>query len=82
LVDAYLWSANSIEDQDFRNEKWSSISLNASNNPEIKIVIDYPKSGYKAFYVDLKYKAPFGDDYTQSARLFVANSKEVLLKRP
>lgn len=81
LVDAYLWSANSVVDQDFRNEKWSSISLNASNNPQVQAVIDYPDSGYKAFYVDLKYKATFGDNYTQSTRMFVTTDKKVLLNK-
>jgi len=79
LVDAIIWSAYS-KDQDFRDEKWSDTSLNPANKGEIKVEIKYPESGFKAFYVDLKYKAPFGDDYTQSTRMFVANDNKLLLK--
>jgi PhoPQ-activated pathogenicity-related protein len=81
LVEANLWSAYSIEDQDFRNEKWSPTLLKGSDNPEIQITIDYPQSGYKAFYIDLKYKALSGDDYTQSTRMFVTTDKKVLLRQ-
>lgn len=79
FVDATVWSAES-EDQDFRDEKWSEISLNPTNKAEIIAEVKYPGSGYKAFYVDLKYKAVFGDDYTQSTRMFVADDKKLLLK--
>jgi len=80
LVDAFLWSANSVGDQDFRNENWSPVALNASKKPVVQVTIDYPKNGFKAFYADLKYKAPYGDDYTQSTRIFVANDKKLLLR--
>ncbi|MDP2338765.1 MAG: PhoPQ-activated protein PqaA family protein [Bacteroidota bacterium] len=79
LVDAMIWSADS-NDQDFRDEKWSGTSLNAANKADITVQIKIPESGFKAFYVDLKYKAPFGDDYTQSTRMFVANDKKLLLR--
>jgi PhoPQ-activated pathogenicity-related protein len=79
LVDAYLWSTTST-DQDFRNEEWKSVSLNAANKPVVQVEVDLPKSGFKAFYVDLKYKSPFGNDYTQSTRIFVLTDKKVLLK--
>lgn len=79
LVDAILWSADS-EDQDFRDEKWSEIILNPTNKAEIIAEVKYPGSGFKAFYVDLKYKAVFGEDYTQSTRMFVADDKNLLLK--
>ena len=78
LVDAVLWSADS-KDQDFRDEKWSGTSLDAAHQPEIKVEVRIPESGFKAFYVDLKYKAPFGDDFTQSTRMFVANDRKLLL---
>jgi PhoPQ-activated pathogenicity-related protein len=55
--------------------------LKGSDNPEIQITIDYPQSGYKAFYIDLKYKALSGDDYTQSTRMFVTTDKKVLLRQ-
>jgi len=79
LVDAMIWSADS-KDQDFRDEKWSGTSLNTANKAEITVQVKIPESGFKAFYVDLKYKATYGDDYTQSTRMFVANDKRLLLK--
>jgi PhoPQ-activated pathogenicity-related protein len=79
LVDAYLWSSSST-DQDFRNEQWSSNDLNAVKKPTFQVEVELPKSGFKAFYVDLKYKAPFGNDYTQSTRMFVLTDKQLLLK--
>jgi len=78
LIDAVLWSADS-KDQDFRDEKWSDKSLNAPNNAEINVDIKYPESGFKAFYVDLKYKATYGDDFTQSTRMFVSTDKKLSL---
>lgn len=79
LVDAILWSADS-KDEDFRDEIWYDKSLNAANKAEIKVEIKYPESGFKAFYIDLKYKAPFGDDFTQSTRMFVSDNKNLLLR--
>jgi PhoPQ-activated pathogenicity-related protein len=79
LVDAMFWSAISVSDQDFRNEIWSSETVNTSNKPQLQVVIEYPADGYKAFFVDLKYKAPFGADYTQSTRVFVADEIRLLL---
>jgi len=78
LVDAILWSADS-KDQDFRDETWVDKSLNAANKAEIKVDIKYPESGFRAFYVDLKYKATYGDDYTQSTRMFVTTDKKLSL---
>jgi len=78
LVDAIMWSADS-KDQDFRDEKWVDQSLNAAGKAEIKVEVKYPASGFKAFYVDLKYKAPFGDDFTQSTRMFVSTDKKLSL---
>jgi len=79
LLEAMIWSADS-KDQDFRDEKWSGKSVDFANKAEITVTINIPEAGFKAFYVDLKYKAPFGDDFTQSTRMFVANDKKLLLK--
>ncbi len=79
LVDAIVWTADS-EDRDFRDEKWTGKSLNAKNKKNVKAAIDYPESGYKAFYVDLKYVDPIGDEYTKSTRMFVTDAKEVFVK--
>lgn len=78
-VNAILWCADS-KDQDFRDEVWTDSILNPANKTDIKVEIKKPESGYKAFYVDLQYKAPFGRDYTQSTRMFVADSIRLLLR--
>ncbi|MBT34551.1 MAG: PhoPQ-activated pathogenicity-like protein PqaA type [Thalassobius sp.] len=76
LQDVLLWSAVS-EDRDFRDEKWSSESLHLKNIKDIETQIDYPQSGFKAFYLDLKYKDPLGDEYVESTRMFVTDSLHV-----
>ena len=80
LEDAILWSANS-DDREFRDKVWTSVSLGKSKVSEFKQEIDYPKTGFKAFYIDLKYKAPVTGSFTQSTRMFLANSKNLLLNR-
>ncbi len=78
LVDAIMWSADS-KDQDFRDEIWVDKRLDAAHKAEIQVEIKYPESGFKAFYVDLKYKATYGDDFTQSTRMFVTTDKKLSL---
>jgi PhoPQ-activated pathogenicity-related protein len=77
LVDVILWSANST-DQDLRNDTWTSKSLGISSKSAVKVTESFPSSGFRAFYVDLKYKTPKGDTYTESTRVFLTNSKNVL----
>jgi len=79
LVDAMLWSTNST-DTDFRNEKWEGKSLNLKKkNPVITSTQSYPASGYRAFYLDLKYKDANGGEYTESTRMYVADNDEVFV---
>ncbi len=80
LEDAVLWSADS-NDRDFRDEEWTEKDLDKKGGKEITVTIEYPESGYKAFYLDLEYKAPFGSNYTQSTRIFLADSKKIYLTR-
>jgi len=77
LLDVIVWTATS-DDKDFRNDKWTSKSLGIHNKAKVKIEQNYPKSGYNAFYIDLKYKNLQGGTYTQSTRVFVLNNKGVL----
>ncbi len=77
LIEAYLWSSSS-KDRDFRDEKWHSSDLKKEGAKNIEQIIRFPESGYKAFYVDLKYKNPNGGEYTKSTRIFVVNSNELL----
>ncbi len=80
LEDAILWSAGS-DDRDIRDNTWNAESLGETGKKEFSVTVKYPQSGYKAFYVDLKYKAPFGGDYTQSTRMFLMDSKKLYLNR-
>jgi PhoPQ-activated pathogenicity-related protein len=80
LEDAVLWSAAS-NDREFRDKTWSSVSLGKSKVAEFNQEIDYPETGYMAFYIDLKYKAPFKGSFTQSTRMFLASSSKLLLLR-
>jgi hypothetical protein len=57
------------------------VSLGKANVAEFSQEIDYPKTGFKAFYIDLKYKAPVKGSFTQSTRMFLTNSTKVLLNR-
>lgn len=80
LVDAILWSTNST-DTDFRNDKWEGKSLNLrKKTPVITSTQPYPADGYRAFYLDLKYKDANGGEYTESTRMYVSDNDEVFVK--
>ena len=79
IADADLWIADS-EDLDFRDEKWVETNPEKIDSNETLASISYPESGYLAFYVDLKHKSPSGIEYTQSTRMFVADTTHLLLK--
>ena len=75
LLNVYLWSAYS-EDRDFRDEEFTRITIN--KNGPLKSKIEYPKKGYKAFYIDMEYTDPKGGKYTKSTRMYVVDNHEVL----
>jgi len=77
LVGVKLWSADS-KDMDFRDEKWSGQDLGVSHKSEITTTVDFPSSGYRSFYVSLKYRDPNGGEYTISTRAFMTDTKEIL----
>ncbi|WP_449437820.1 PhoPQ-activated pathogenicity-related family protein [Pedobacter steynii] len=77
LIDVTLWYADS-PDLDFRNDKWESRKLDVKPKSEINAFEAYPNSGYKAFYLDLKYKDSKGGQYVESTRVFMVNDKELL----
>jgi PhoPQ-activated pathogenicity-related protein len=80
LVDAVLWSTNSA-DTDFRDEKWEGKSLGLKKKSSVITSIQsYPPNGYRAFYLDLKYKDSNGGEYTKSTRMYVADNDEVFVK--
>lgn len=79
LVDAVVWSADS-QDRIFQDEKWAGKRLGARGKSSIELTQPYPATGYRAFYVDLKYKDPNGGEYTESTRMFLTDNDEVFLK--
>lgn len=77
LLNAYIWSADS-EDRDFRDEEWLSEVIETPSKKEARYKMQFPASGFKAFYIDLEYSDPNGGKYTKSSRMYVVNNKEVL----
>lgn len=77
LQDVIVWHADS-PDTDFRNDKWTSNDLNISHKGKLKVTEALPSSGYRAFYVDLKYKDIHGNSYTVSTRVFMTDTKKIL----
>ncbi len=77
LLGALLWSADS-EDRDFRDEVWSSVDIDDLDQNDIELQVEHPESGYKAFYLDLRYSNPMGGEYTKSTRMFVTDGTGVL----
>ena len=78
LQGAYLWSTES-EDRDFRDEEWTSLSIDEQQlQKNIEVQVDFPESGYRAFYLDLEYSDPNGGMYTKSTRMFVTDAEKLL----
>ncbi len=78
LEEAIIWSANS-ENMIFRKAVWTSRSLGDAGKSKIVFTEKLPGSGFRAFYLDLKYKDPNGGDYTESTRMFVMDKDELKL---
>lgn len=79
IIDADVWIADS-DDPDFRDEEWTESDPEKTGNDEAVASIRYPETGYLAFYIDLKHKSPTGLEYTQSTRMFVADTARIWLK--
>ncbi len=80
LVGVSLWSADS-DDTDFRDNKWTSQEVVLKKKSPLVISKQpYPTSGYRAFYIDLKYKDSNGGEYSECTRMFVADQDEVFVK--
>ena len=78
LLNVILWSADS-KDRDFRDEEWISKNLSDDHKNKVNFKMNYPKSGYKAFYIDMEYADPNGGKYTKSTRMYVVDNDEILL---
>jgi PhoPQ-activated pathogenicity-related protein len=77
LMDVIVWHADS-PDLDFRNDKWTSKSLGIKNRSKVKTLEEFPVTGYRAFYINLKYKDATGGEYTESTRVFMMDDKKIL----
>nr|WP_199078594.1 PhoPQ-activated protein PqaA family protein [Pedobacter sp. ASV19] len=77
LMDVIVWHADS-PDLDFRNDKWTSKSLGIKNRSKVKALEEFPVTGYRAFYINLKYKDATGGEYTESTRVFIMDDKKIL----
>jgi PhoPQ-activated pathogenicity-related protein len=77
LLNIYVWSAVS-EDRDFRDEEWTSSTIEKPSQKKVNYKTEYPASGFKAFYMDLEYSDPNGGKYTKSSRMYLVNNTEVL----
>ena len=77
LIGAEAWIADS-EDRDFRDEQWKNEAFNVENSNVIEKQFSYPEKGYRAFYLNLKYTDPNGEEYVKSTRMFVADRYRIL----
>jgi PhoPQ-activated pathogenicity-related protein len=73
---AYLWTADS-PDRDFRDDEWTAMVLDVSDHTSVNITVNYPNTGYRAFYIDLEYIDLNQGNYTVSTRMFVADDDEI-----
>ncbi len=80
LKKATLWICDS-PDQDFRNDKFVDRNIEFDNFSEIKVKVDFPVSGFRAFYIELTYPDPVEGEYSITTRMFVADSKELFLNK-
>lgn len=77
IVKAEMWAASSV-DRDFRDEKWKSSNLGKADSKKIMLEESHPQAGYKAFYIDVTYRAPYGGTYTVSSRIFLLGEEGLL----
>jgi PhoPQ-activated pathogenicity-related protein len=79
LVDAAIWSANS-DNMNFTKSVWTSSDIAGSAGKAIiKFTEKLPESGFRAFYMDCKYKDVNGAVFTESTRMFVMDKDELKL---
>lgn len=81
LKGAALWTSLS-DSRDFRKAAWtkSDIPIDAKNRSAVDVRIKYPKTGFQAFYVDLIYEDPHGEEYSVSTRMYVSDNKKVFVQ--
>ncbi len=78
LLDVRLFTSYS-NDREFRDKKWSSESLKIAGKPSATVELNYPNSGFMAFYVELLYQAPMGHEYTETTRVYLSDPQKLYL---
>lgn len=77
LEEVIIWEAVS-ENKDFRKSKFIPTEQGIAHKGKVKVVVNYPTTGYKAFLVMAKYKHPNGNEpYNITTRMFTADNDEV-----
>lgn len=78
LVRANFWHALSL-DRDFRDEIFNFAEIQPVTFKNIDVVVKYPETGFKAFYVELVYRADPVGEYSVTTRMFVTGEKDLYL---
>jgi PhoPQ-activated pathogenicity-related protein len=77
LENVIVWEALS-ENKDFRQSEFMSTIKGISHKGKVKVRVEYPAKGYKAFIVMAKYRHPNGGEpYNITTRMFTADADEV-----
>lgn len=77
LENVIVWEALS-ENKDFRQSEFMPTIKGISHKGKVKVRIEYPAKGYKAFIVMAKYRHPNGGEpYNITTRMFTADADEV-----
>ncbi|MFV0420514.1 MAG: PhoPQ-activated pathogenicity-related family protein [Dysgonomonas sp.] len=80
LKEMVLWQTTAPT-RDLRKGVWASTNVALPKNKDkADINIDFPKQGYKAFFVELKYESPLGGTYSICTSAYVADVKQVFIK--
>ena len=77
LENVIVWEALS-ENKDFRQSEFMPTIKGISHKGKVKVRVEYPTKGYKAFIVMAKYRHPNGGEpYNITTRMFTADADEV-----
>ena len=77
LENVIVWEALS-ENKDFRQSEFMPTIKGISHKGKVKVRVEYPAKGYKAFIVMAKYRHPNGSEpYNITTRMFTADADEV-----
>lgn len=77
LENVIVWEALS-ENKDFRQSEFMPTIKGISHKGKVKVRVEYPTKGYKAFIVMAKYRHPNGGEpYNITTRMFTADADKV-----